>query len=291
MLVKARKLEIPIDIQCDLFEKLVFPVLLYGCEVWGFHSIDMLEVFFKKFIKKILKLRPSTPNCMVYGEVGRLPLQVTVDKYMVNYWLRLLNKDETTIAHIMYKTVFNLFTRDEYKAQWLCRVKTILDNCGLSYMWVDQHTIDTRRCRIIIQKRIEDIAMHKWYIGMSTSSMCTMHRLFKKQLQFEKYLFISNNKERISLTKFRCSNIRIPVYNQIYLFQSELCNLCDLNLCGDEYHYLLICPFFTRDRERYLKRYYYCRPTLTKFELLLSSTNRSIASKLAKFANVILNHF
>ena len=44
MLLNARKLHLPIDIQCDLFEKLVFPVLIYGCEVWGFHSVDMLEV-------------------------------------------------------------------------------------------------------------------------------------------------------------------------------------------------------------------------------------------------------
>ena len=132
-----------------------------------------------------------------------------------------------------------------------------------------------------------------------SSGICTLqmnlnkeaHMLYKKQLQYDKYLFISNNKERISLTKFRCSNSRIPVYNQMYLFQSELCNLCDLNLCGDEYHYLLICPFFARERDIYLKRYYYCRPNLVKFELLLSSTNRNIASKLAKFANVILNHF
>ena len=33
LLVKAKKLELPIDIQCNLFEKLVFPIMLYGCEI------------------------------------------------------------------------------------------------------------------------------------------------------------------------------------------------------------------------------------------------------------------
>ena len=33
MLVKARNLDLPIDIQCKLFEAVVFPTLLYGCEV------------------------------------------------------------------------------------------------------------------------------------------------------------------------------------------------------------------------------------------------------------------
>ena len=34
-LIKANKLELPIDIQSNLFENLVFPIMLYGCEIWG----------------------------------------------------------------------------------------------------------------------------------------------------------------------------------------------------------------------------------------------------------------
>ena len=36
LLINARKLCLPIDIQCDMFEKVVSPILLYGSEVWGF---------------------------------------------------------------------------------------------------------------------------------------------------------------------------------------------------------------------------------------------------------------
>ena len=45
MLVKTKKLNMPIDIECTLFEKLVFPILLYGCEIWGFHCVKMLRDF------------------------------------------------------------------------------------------------------------------------------------------------------------------------------------------------------------------------------------------------------
>ena len=137
MLVKTKKLNMPIDIECNLFEKLVFPILLYGCEIWGFHCVNMLETFYIKFLKKILHLRPSTPSCMVYGEVGKLPLQVTVDKRMINYWIRLLNKDSTSYASIIYTITLKLFISGEYKTQWLSRVKCILDNCGLSYIWFE----------------------------------------------------------------------------------------------------------------------------------------------------------
>ena len=42
-LVKTKKMNMSIDIECKLFEKLGFPVLLYGCEIWGFHSVNMLD--------------------------------------------------------------------------------------------------------------------------------------------------------------------------------------------------------------------------------------------------------
>ena len=86
MLIKARNLDLPIYIQIKLFESIVCPILLYGSEVWGFKKIDMLEIFYRKFFYKIQKLRPSTPNCMIYGEVGKLQLQTSVDKQLITYW-------------------------------------------------------------------------------------------------------------------------------------------------------------------------------------------------------------
>ena len=172
MLIKATRLNLPIDIQNKIFENVVFPILLYGSEVWGFQSIVMLEVFYRNFLKKLLKLRPSTPNCMVYGEVGALPLQVSVDKRVINYWLRLLNKHESTYSYIIYNIALKLFTIGDYKTQWLCKVKCILDSCGLSYIWDNQSEINTNVCRKVIHRKIEDIALQQWYADTSNSSMC-----------------------------------------------------------------------------------------------------------------------
>ena len=45
LLAKSRNMRLPIDLQFDLFKKLVKPILLYGCEVWGFGNIDVLEEY------------------------------------------------------------------------------------------------------------------------------------------------------------------------------------------------------------------------------------------------------
>ena len=41
ILKKSRKLNLPIDLQIDLFDTIVAPVLLYGCEVWGSENDDI----------------------------------------------------------------------------------------------------------------------------------------------------------------------------------------------------------------------------------------------------------
>ena len=47
-----------LSIQChlDLFDKIVQPILLYGCEVWGFSNFAAIERIHLKFCKLLLNL-------------------------------------------------------------------------------------------------------------------------------------------------------------------------------------------------------------------------------------------
>ena len=141
------------------------------------------------------------------------------------------------------KTKIIVFSRGKVKR--LIRINHILNNCGIAYMWLNQQTLHTKQCKLIIHNRLEDIAMQKWGNDMSTSSMCSGYKMFKKQLEFEKYLLNPNYGERIAMCKLRCANIKLPVYNRIFMFDTDICGLCNLCLPGDEYHNVLICPFFT----------------------------------------------
>ena len=78
---KAKELLLPIDMQIDLFNKMVKPILLYGCECWGYGNNNVLERVQLKFLKYILGIKSSTPNCIVYGETGVKPLQVDIDTH------------------------------------------------------------------------------------------------------------------------------------------------------------------------------------------------------------------
>ena len=49
VLRKARCFNLPIDVQLELFDVLVVPVILYGCEVWSPESCDILEKLHLRF--------------------------------------------------------------------------------------------------------------------------------------------------------------------------------------------------------------------------------------------------
>jgi hypothetical protein len=73
---KIRNLQLPIDLQLRILDSLVAPILLYGSEVWGVGKNDNIEKVHLQFLKRILGVRVTTPNCLVYGELGRYPLDI-----------------------------------------------------------------------------------------------------------------------------------------------------------------------------------------------------------------------
>ena len=82
---KIRLYKLPVDCQLDLFDKVVTPVLIYGCEVWGYETLVDIERIHLKFLKHIFNLKSSTPNYMIYGETGRFPLHITIFTRMISY--------------------------------------------------------------------------------------------------------------------------------------------------------------------------------------------------------------
>ena len=92
LIQKGRRLNLPTDIMLKLFDSCVEPILLYGCEVWGYENVDILEKVHTKFCKFIFGISKYSHNMPVYGELGRYPLSIKIKQRMVRYWTRILKK-------------------------------------------------------------------------------------------------------------------------------------------------------------------------------------------------------
>ena len=57
LLTKSRRLCLPIDITCDLFDKTVLPVLTYSCETWGCGNLSPVETFYKFFYQNSFEIK------------------------------------------------------------------------------------------------------------------------------------------------------------------------------------------------------------------------------------------
>ena len=59
-------------ILCWLIDKLVVLILTYGCEVAVLSNLEILQKPSNlKFYEIVLKIRNSTPSCMVFGKAGQ----------------------------------------------------------------------------------------------------------------------------------------------------------------------------------------------------------------------------
>ena len=88
---RINNLHIPLDLQLHLFDSTILPILLYGCEIWGFQNTNLIEIVHNQFLRNITRLRKSTPIYMIYAELGRTPLDIQIKSRMIGFWISLIN--------------------------------------------------------------------------------------------------------------------------------------------------------------------------------------------------------
>ena len=138
---KKEKFSLPIDITFDLFDKMILPILLYGSEVLGFEikdeKIDSIEIFYRKFLKYILKVHSKTTSCMVYGETGRTPLSIIIKTRMVCFWHKTLTGINTKLSYRLLYLLNKLNENNSYQSPWLKNVEEILTSCNMRNIWLN----------------------------------------------------------------------------------------------------------------------------------------------------------
>lgn len=116
--------KLSVEWQLQLFDKIVKPIFLHGSEIWGFSkNIDCLEKIQLRFCKLLLNLKSSTPNYMIYGGLGRFPIETDITIRMVFFGARLLLGKETNLSYLSYKLLtkissIKLRLQDQFKQDW-----------------------------------------------------------------------------------------------------------------------------------------------------------------------------
>lgn len=167
---KIRKHNLTVDIQLKLFDQIVLPVLLYQAEIWGHENLNDIETFHRNFLKIILKVNKSTPSFMIYGELGRFPLEGIVYSRMIKYWSKLLIDKPNKIASLTYKFIYQLHKDSDYNTRWLNKIKFILESTGLNNIWLDQSVMNSKWLANKVKLTFNDFYIQVWHNEISNSS-------------------------------------------------------------------------------------------------------------------------
>jgi hypothetical protein len=296
LLRKINKLSLPYDLQIELFDKTVKPILLYGSEIWGFGNLDILEKVQLKFFKYIFKLKKSTPTNMIYGELGVTPIEIHAKNRLISFWSRLIENieiDETTkLSAKLYSVLYKLYSQNRIKSLWLDNIKQYLCNLGFPGIWDRQIFINSKWLIKASFQKLKDIFIQKWHSEINNYSSSNLYKYIKANFVRSRYIDKLPNYLTQSLISFLTRNHHLPIETGRWRnipSNERKCPIC--NDIGDEYHYMLICPIFKDDRKKYINANIFRRPSMLKFIELIKSENYVVLKNLSIFCSKIIKYF
>ena len=188
--------------------------------------------------------------------------------------------------------MYTRFCINKSTSPWLLCIKGILDECGLSNVWITQSFANQKWLKITVKKRLEDQFIQAWTSINFSANSSINYRIFKTEFKFENYLAILPPKLKQAFINYRLNNNYLPVINGQWknIPRCErLCKMCNLNTLGDEFHYLFVCDIFKESRSKYISPKYYQNPNCFKFSKLMQSNNKSVLIPLACYIHIILS--
>ena len=223
--MRIRNLYLPVDLQLKLFDHTVLPIMTYACEVWGYENCGMLESIHTQFLRSILRARKSTPTYMLYGELGRYPIEIEIKCRMINFWNRLLSGKQTKLAYLFYQ---KLRSTPSINSRWISKIQEILTESGRPDIW--QHENTNPNLTMFIRQNLRDRFIQLWNSKLEQSSKGTNYKLFKDSINLEPYVLRLPGNSYTYFAKFRTGNHRFPCERGRWL-NRHFSVTADLRIC------------------------------------------------------------
>lgn len=309
-LTKTFKSECPDYNTCiHLFDHLVKPIMTYGSEIWGPFTLNGKDINFNKIITKEFEkchqkflrfsigLNKRTPIIGLYGETGRYPIEFEILSTSLKYFNRITEMNESSLLHqcLLDNTTFK-------HNSWLKNIET-LTKISLDNSNVTQNKFNPRDINQNLQSKFQNWWHLKLFDDKNTKSQygnkLRNYRTYKYNFRKEDYLNILTHKNlRSSFAQLRLSSHKLHIETGRYAKLQErlppnerLCKKCPLNICEDEFHFLIICPFYEEERNTLMNnvrtlfphiRAYNCHEL---FGWLMANLDENVLLSLAKYVH------
>ena len=219
-------------------------MLSYGCEVWAPFLLKNLndsnfinicdkppsETLHIKVCKILLGVNKKATNNAVRGELGNFPLLISMLRLTIKYWWVLNKKCLNGCKSLV--------------------IDALIDNRKL----VNSNAINNG----FITSELQSVYNNLWFSCISNSqTKLRSYCLFKKNFCLENYVTMFNHSFRSNFSKLRISAHSLMIEKGRHFAvkvkpQDRVCKLCNLNQIEDEFHLIMKCPFYDKQRAELL---------------------------------------
>ena len=289
----------PIKTSLKIFDALIRPILLYASEIYEPYSKQDsskwdngdIERTHMQFLKRILGVNRSTTNILVRGELKRHSLQEEVLRRTIRHAKSIQEKDDSYLVKQAYNYELQCdLTSNSYfsKIQEYAHKLQEIHQCFHPYAdpFLNIYEIPTDK----LKTYMDQIFHSEWRIRLEDSTKGETYRSFKNNMAFEPYLFITNRKERVSLTKLRISDHKLGIEEgrrcrPITPREQRTCTMCTSEI-DNECHFLLNCKLHSHkeliDKTVSLYPQFNALDNSQKFIYIMSQEDPNLITLLAK---------
>ena len=236
------------SILLHLFDHLIKPILLYGCEIWS--PLDLLyrnakgplnekasfikdlrdkfpyitkymdkedptEKLHLKCCKLALGVHSKSSNLAVYAELGRYPLFIDQLVQCIKYIEYMELETENVLLKRLYKSVV-----DGDKQSKLCTLTTLKHQLYKSMGMANLPTNSKKKFYCTLRHKLRTSFGEYWYAYISTTLSITgrqggnklrTYKTFKTTINYEPYLQVANPEKRKAIAQFRISSHQLNI--------------------------------------------------------------------------------
>ena len=163
-------------------------------------------------------------------------------------------------------------------------LRNIYQNCFFFENWDRQ--IINKSSLLCIKQRIFDNVTQSLYADIENSKKCIFYKYLIDGFHIQHYLrkAIPSKYQKI-ISKLRLSSHTLAIetgrYNKTNRNDRKCFNCSDY--VEDEFHFILVCPKYNDYRLRFLKKYYWEKPSMFKLLQLFNSENFTELCNLGRF--------
>ena len=316
------------DIICDLFDKLVRPVLSYGAHIWGpymftkwfrdpLNPSNRPEKVHTQFLRQLSGMGKSVHKPTLYKEFGREPLMVQWLVLAARLWNKMCDRDDKTLIHMAFLDNIMLMLRS--KKCWAWHFMRAMSTIGV----LDEKSwqVQGRKTAGNLKEALGRVVL----LSFDEEEVEIMAKRFfnKPWVQCKdkdptkaptNQVFRSTYKNWIGLTSWgakhmqhfmpmhlrrelvgiRCGCHPLNVHRQRFdkIPRAErLCTVCDTGAVEDVKHFMLQCDQYALIRAKYTHTFSHAHATAsTSDEVLRSVFNHEHQLELATCVHEMLSY-